>query len=121
MTLNLATTLEESTKANPGKTVLILGELKMSYAELWGAAKTFANGLVSMGLKPGDKVALMVPSVPQWVLTYYGILSTGASVVPLNVLGRGGLPLRGLRRHGPDRLGKLFGAGGEGPQAGGGV
>ena len=68
MTLNLAVNLEESARANPRKTALILGEHEMSYAELRGAAKKFANGLVSMGVQKGDKVALMAPNVPQWVV-----------------------------------------------------
>ena len=86
MTLNLAVTLEESAKACPNKTALISGEYKMSYAELRRAAKKFAGGLVSVGVKPGAKVALMAPNVPQWVAAYYGILNMGATVVPLNVL-----------------------------------
>ena len=90
MTLNLAVNLEESAKANPQKTALILGEHRMSYAELRGAAKKFANGLVSSGVQEGDKVALMAPNVPQWVVAYYGILNMGASVVPMNVLLKSG-------------------------------
>ena len=86
MTLNLAVALEESTKAYPDKAALVLGKHKMSYTELRGAAKKFANGLISMGVKSGDKVALMAPNVPQWVAAYYGILTAGASVVPMNVL-----------------------------------
>jgi long-chain acyl-CoA synthetase len=86
MTLNLTVNLEESAKAYPEKTALILGEHKMTYAELRGAAKKFANGLVSSGVREGDKVALMAPNVPQWVVAYYGILNAGASVVPMNVL-----------------------------------
>ncbi len=34
-------------------------------------------------------VAIMIPNVPQFVIAYYGILSTEAAVVPLNVLLRG--------------------------------
>ena len=86
MTLNLAVMLEESAKAYPDKTALILEEHKMNYAELRATAKKFAGGLVSVGVKPRDKVALMAPNVPQWVAAYYGILNAGASVVPLNVL-----------------------------------
>ena len=90
MRLNLAVNLEESARANPQKTALILGEHEMSYAELRGAAKKFANGLVSLGVRKGDKVALMAPNVPQWVVAYYGILYTGATVVPMNVLLKSG-------------------------------
>ena len=86
MTLNLAVNLEESAKKDPRKTALIFGEHKMSYAELRGAAKKFASALVSLGVHKGDKVALMAPNVPQWVVAYYGILNAGATVVPMNPL-----------------------------------
>jgi long-chain acyl-CoA synthetase len=90
VTLNLAVTLEESAKAYPDKTALILEEHKMSYTELRAMSKKFAGGLVSVGVKPGDKVALMAPNVPQWVAAYYGILNMGATGVPLNVLLKAG-------------------------------
>lgn len=86
MALNLAVFLEESAKSKPGKTALILGDRGLSFAELNVAAKKFANALVSLGVKPGDKVAMMVPNVPQFIVAYYGILGAGAVVVPLNVL-----------------------------------
>ena len=82
--------MEESTKAYPDKTALILEEHKITYAQLRATATKFAGGLVSVGVKPGDKVALMAPNVPQWVAAYYGILNVGASVVPLNVLLKAG-------------------------------
>src|SRR5215212_11924951 len=86
MTLNLAVILEETSKNKPEKPALILGDTALNYAELGAAAKKFANALVSLDIEPGDKVALMVPNVPQFAIAYYGILNVGASVVPLNVL-----------------------------------
>jgi long-chain acyl-CoA synthetase len=86
MTLNLAVILEESMKNDPEKPALILGETSLSYAELGAAAKKFASALASLGVGPGDKVAVMLPNVPQFAVAYYGILNVGASVVPLNVL-----------------------------------
>jgi long-chain acyl-CoA synthetase len=89
MTLNLAVLLEESAKAKPEKPALILGEQELTYAELRKTAKRLANALASMGVERGDKVALMVPNVPQFAVAYFGILNVGASVVPLNVLLKG--------------------------------
>ena len=86
MTLNLAVILEESARAKPDKPALVFGGGKMTYAELRGAAGKFANALSSVGVGPGDKVAIMLPNVPQFAVAYYGILLTGAAVVPLNVL-----------------------------------
>lgn len=84
--LNLATLLEMSTRRNPGKVAVILDDMKLRYAEVNGAANKIANGLVQLGVKQGDKVAIMLPNTPHFVLCYYAILKLGATVVPLNVL-----------------------------------
>jgi long-chain acyl-CoA synthetase len=89
MTLNLAVLLEESAKERPKKHALTMGDYVLDYAGLRAAAKKFANALTSLNIKPGDKVAVMLPNVPQFVIAYYGILNTGAVVVPLNVLLQG--------------------------------
>jgi long-chain acyl-CoA synthetase len=84
--LNLAMLLEQSARRDPGKVAVILDEIKLRYAEVNGAANKIANGLVGMGVGPGDKVALMLPNTPHFVICYYAILKLGATVVPLNVL-----------------------------------
>src|SRR5215210_5390618 len=89
MTLNLAVLLEESAKEKPEKPALIQGDTVLTYTELRDAAKKFANALAGLGVESRDKVALMVPNVPQFAVAYYGILNVGASVVPLNVLLKG--------------------------------
>jgi long-chain acyl-CoA synthetase len=84
--LNLAMLLEQSARRDPGKVALILDDIRLRYAELNGAANKVANGLVKLGVKPGDKVALMLPNTPHFVIAYYAILKAGGVVVPLNVL-----------------------------------
>ena len=89
MTLNLTVLLEESAEKNPDKPALVLGERILDYASLRAEAKKFANALVSLGVKPGDKVAIMLPNVPEYVISYYGTLNAGAVAVPLNGLLQG--------------------------------
>ena len=84
--LNLATLLEESTRRTPAKLAVIFDDMKLRYAEVNGAANKIANGLVGLGIKPGDKVAILLPNTPHFVLAYYAILKAGGVVVPLNVL-----------------------------------
>jgi len=88
--LNMAISLVESARRDPAKTAVLLGENKLSYAELNAASSKVANALKSLGVRPGDKVALMLPNVPQFPIVYYGILKLGATVVPLNVLFKAG-------------------------------
>lgn len=84
--LNLAITLEESARRFPQKTAIVFSETRLNYAQLNGAANQVANGLKSIGIEPGDKVALTCPNLPYFPMVYYGILKAGAIVVPLNVL-----------------------------------
>lgn len=84
--LNLASLLEQSARRDPGKLAVIMDEHRLRYAELNGAANKLANALVHLGIKPGDKVAIMLPNTPHFPIAYYAILKTGATVVPLNVL-----------------------------------
>ncbi len=84
--LNLAISLEESARRYPTKTAVVFDETRLSYAQLNGAANQVANGLMTLGIQSNDKVALSCPNLLYFPIIYYGILKTGAVVVPLNVL-----------------------------------
>lgn len=58
----------------------------ISYRELDDLATRFALGLRRLGVSQGDRVAIMLPNIPQTVIAYYGILKAGAVVVPTNPL-----------------------------------
>ncbi|MGH2542884.1 MAG: AMP-binding protein, partial [Ardenticatenaceae bacterium] len=87
--LNLATILESSAQEHPDKIAMIMGDVKLTYAQLNGAANQVANALAGMGVGTGDRVAVMIPNLPYFPVAYYGILKVGATVVPLNVLLKG--------------------------------
>jgi len=84
--LNLAHFLDVTAEEHPDVTAVIMEQRKLSYAELASAARRLANVLKAKGVGPGDKVALMIPNTPHFPIIYYGILHTGATVVPVNVL-----------------------------------
>ena len=83
---NLAALLEETTSAYPERDAIVLGDLRLTYPQLNGAANQVANLLASIGIRKGDRVALMCPNLPYFSVVYFGILKAGATVVPLNVL-----------------------------------
>ncbi len=87
--LNLSMLLEESSRRSPAAEAFIFGDSRLTYAQVNGAANQVANGLVALGIQPGDKVALSCPNFPYFPMVYYGILKAGAVVVPLNVLLKG--------------------------------
>jgi long-chain acyl-CoA synthetase len=87
--LNLSMMLEDSARAVPDRDAIVCGERRLDYKSVNAAACQVANLLVSIGIEPGDHVALTCPNLPYFPIVYYGILKAGAVVVPLNVLLKG--------------------------------
>jgi long-chain acyl-CoA synthetase len=87
--LNLSILLEDSARHYPDRDALVLGDTRLTYAQVNAAANQVANLLVERGIQPGDKVALSCPNLPYFPIVYYGILKASAVVVPLNVLLKG--------------------------------
>lgn len=57
---------------------------EITWAEFRRKANRFANLLLTRGVKKGDKVAILLMNSIEWLPVYFGILKTGAIVVPLN-------------------------------------
>ncbi|MBE7016741.1 MAG: acyl--CoA ligase [Ruminococcaceae bacterium] len=57
---------------------------EMSWGDFEKKASRFANLLLTRGIKKGDKVAILLMNCLEWLPIYFGILKTGALVVPLN-------------------------------------
>ena len=87
--LNLSVLLEDSAREVPDRVAVVFNETRLTYAQVNGAANQIANGLSDRGIGRGDKVALSCLNIPYFPLVYFGILKTGAAVVPLNVLLKG--------------------------------
>jgi long-chain acyl-CoA synthetase len=87
--LNLAMIIEDHARKRPDREAIIFGQMRLTYGQLNAMACQVANGLRSLGVGPGDKVALSCPNLPFFPIAYYGILKVGAVVVPLNVLLKG--------------------------------
>ncbi len=56
----------------------------MTYAELDRLSGSLAAGLIDMGLKPGDRVAMVMPNIAAFIITYYAILKAGGVVAATN-------------------------------------
>ncbi|MGG1655801.1 long-chain-fatty-acid--CoA ligase [Geobacillus thermopakistaniensis] len=56
----------------------------ITYAELEAAVNRFTSSLQALGVQKGDRVAIMLPNCPQYVIAYYGILQAGAIVTQVN-------------------------------------
>ncbi|TJZ54638.1 long-chain fatty acid--CoA ligase [Streptomyces piniterrae] len=86
MSFNLATILRESAETAPDKPLVHAGEHSLTYAQVDEISGRVASGLLALGLEPGDKVAIQLPNLPQFLFGYFGILKAGLVVVPLNPL-----------------------------------
>ena len=84
--ITLGGALSETARKFPDQTALLFYGRKLSYAELDRLANRFARALARLGVKKGDRVALMLPNTPHMVIAYYGTLRTGAVAVPTNPL-----------------------------------
>ncbi len=82
----LGTVLARTAGKYADHTALLFYGRKIIYAELDALVNKFARALIGLGVKKGDRVALMLPNIPQMVIAYYGTLRTGAVAVPTNPL-----------------------------------
>ncbi|MGZ9584493.1 long-chain-fatty-acid--CoA ligase [Paenibacillus marinisediminis] len=83
---NLAQLLIDTATKYPHKTALDFMGKKLSYQTLLDSAYRFANALLRLGIRKGDRVAVMLPNSPQCVIAYYGTLLAGCTVVMTNPL-----------------------------------
>ncbi|MGH2981061.1 MAG: class I adenylate-forming enzyme family protein [Solirubrobacterales bacterium] len=76
--------LRASATRYPDKDALIAGELTLTYRELDQAADRVAAGLAHLGVRRGDRVAVVLPNGAEAAMAIYGVLRAGAAFSPLN-------------------------------------
>jgi long-chain acyl-CoA synthetase len=86
--MNLAQILGDAAAADPERVAVKLDDFALTYGLLEQATMRVAGMLAQRSIRAGDRVAVMLPNVPHFVVGYYGILRAGAVVVPLNVLNK---------------------------------
>ncbi len=86
MSFNLAIMLRESAIDVPDKDFLRSASGAMTFAEVDTTSGKVAAGLRLLGLDPGEKVAVRLANVPEFVISYFGILKAGLTMMPLNPL-----------------------------------
>lgn len=88
-TVNLAAVLAETAKHASERTAIIFGAEHISYGRLWSETRAYAGALRDLGVGVGDRVAVLLPNVPDFPRAYFAILSLGAIVVPVHALLKG--------------------------------
>jgi long-chain acyl-CoA synthetase len=83
--MNLASAFAESAQKHAEKNALYWGDRAYTYSELWSQA-LFMAGILSHGFRvqPGDRVGIWSKNCPEFIASLFGVLHTGAVVVPIN-------------------------------------
>ncbi|HUS17951.1 MAG TPA: long-chain fatty acid--CoA ligase, partial [Chloroflexia bacterium] len=76
--------LEEAARKHPDNIATVFIGARMTYREIDTEANRLAHALQKLGIAKGDRVALVLPNCPQFVIGYYAILKAGAVAVPTN-------------------------------------
>lgn len=75
--------LEKSAEKYRDKVALTARNVRASYEQINSEANKLARLLLDHSIKKGDRVVLILENCPEYVVSYYGVLKTGAVVVPL--------------------------------------
>ncbi len=84
----LAEVVRDVARRDGTKAAIIFQDNPISYAALDTAIERAANALAARGIAHGDRVAILLPNIPQFVIAYYAVQRVGGVVVPINVLYR---------------------------------
>jgi long-chain acyl-CoA synthetase len=82
--VNLAKNLEWSAFFFPTQPAVNQGDSETSYAQLNEKANRVATALMTLGIRPGDHIALCAPNSGDWLAFYFGVLKVGAVAVTLS-------------------------------------
>jgi long-chain acyl-CoA synthetase len=84
--MNVAKNLENAAFYFPRQTAVIEKDREISFVEFNGVSNQIATAMMSLGVQPGDHVALYAPNSYEWLAFYFGALKAGAVAVTLSSL-----------------------------------
>ena len=82
--MNIAGNVERSARHFPDRPAIIFGERTITYRELDRAVNRTAHGLRELGVGTGDRVALFLPNIPEFPVSYLAVQKLGAIAVSVN-------------------------------------
>ncbi|MHA2009093.1 MAG: long-chain-fatty-acid--CoA ligase [Promethearchaeota archaeon] len=84
--INISEFLDNTTKEFGGRTAIWFMNHKISFKKFKDISERLATALVNLGVKKGDVVAIMLPNMPQFPFSFYGIQKAGGTVTACSVL-----------------------------------
>jgi fatty-acyl-CoA synthase len=76
--------LRRSAEVFPDKTAIVYGERRQSYREFAAEATRVAHALRGSGIQPGDRVAYLLPNIPEMLVAHFAVPLAGAVLVAIN-------------------------------------
>jgi len=86
MSMSVGSILRRGASNFPEKPALVFGNERINYAELNRRVNCLANGLLKLGLKKGDRVAVLLHNCPEFIEIYFACAKSGGICVPINNL-----------------------------------
>lgn len=84
-TLSLWQVLDYVAQGEPDNEAVVFNSKRISFAHLKKQVEQCAAGLIRHGLQKGDKLAVILPNWPEFLVTYFAVARIGAILVPFNV------------------------------------
>lgn len=78
--------LRRSASSHPDQTAMIFRGTRLSYRQFDEMSDALASALIANGFAKGDRAVIYMPNIPQFVITYYGIMKAGGIVIATNPL-----------------------------------
>lgn len=78
--------LAQAARNTPERKAIVFQNWSMTYAELDRASGVMAANLRRLGLRPGTRVAIMLPNLPQTLISFFAVLKAGGTLVMMNPL-----------------------------------
>jgi len=83
---NLGELLSINAKNHPHRIAIVFGQKKITYKTLDELTSRLAAGIIQLGIKKQEKIALLLDNCPEFVISYFAILKAGCVVVPINYM-----------------------------------
>ncbi|MFA5837106.1 MAG: long-chain fatty acid--CoA ligase [Bellilinea sp.] len=82
--MNVFDYLDQAAERYPDKACTIYRDQSITFAEMRQLSDVLARGLIELGVQAGERVGIILPNIPQFVLAYYAVLKAGGVVVAIN-------------------------------------
>lgn len=82
--------LERAAEVHPNRVAIVHGARRITYGEMAHEATRLAHALRASGIKPGDRVAYLLPNIPEQLIAHFGVPLAGGVLVALNTRLAGG-------------------------------